>query len=117
MRLVNRESERPRCPFCGQPFGRPGEVDPKSETDFYKWLCSCGAVGVYDVTGNNLGEALLEAIAFACDGDWEKVFAMEAEKDYEVRYLNGYSAREHRVLRVRTSYKSGLAAFVFVKLL
>lgn len=111
-----RESERPRCPFCRHPFGRPPETDPKREGGFYKWLCSCGAVGSYDVTGNNLGEALLEAIVFACDDNWEKALAMEAEKDYEVRYIDGYRSREHRIVEGRITYKSGLAAFVFVKL-
>ena len=63
-----RESEKPRCPFCGEPFGRPPKVDAKREGDFFMWLCSCAAVGAYDATGHNLGDALMEAMAFACDG-------------------------------------------------
>jgi hypothetical protein len=110
-----RESEKPRCPFCGQPFGRPLAVDPKREGDFYKWLCACGAVGTYDTTGHNLGDALMEAIAFAYDDDWEKAMAMEPDKDYEIRYLDSYRAAEHRVLGGAKAYKSGLGAFVFVK--
>lgn len=112
---IYRESERPRCPFCGQPFGRPPKVNPRDEGDFYKWLCSCGAVCAYDATGNNLGDALMEAIAFACEDDWEKALAMEADTDYDIRYLDGYHRGDHRVLGGPT-YKSGLAAFVFVKL-
>ena len=110
-----RESEKPRCPFCGQPFGRPPEVNPKREGDFYKWLCQCGAIGAYDTTGHNLGDALMEAIAFAYDDNWEKAMAMEPDKDYEIRYLDGYRAGEHRVLGGGKAYKSGLGAFVFVK--
>lgn len=113
---VYRESERPLCPFCGEPFGRPPETDPKREGDFYMWPCPCGAVGAYDATGHNLGDALMEAIAFACDDDWEKALSMEPEKDYEIRYLDGYRAGEHRVLGSGATYKSGLGAFVFVKL-
>lgn len=111
-----RESERPRCPFCGELFGRPPEVDPKREGDFYKWPCSCGAIGAYDVTGHNLGDALMEAIALAYDDDWEKALAMEPDKNYEIRYIDGYHAGDHRVLCGDKTYKSGLAAFVFVKL-
>jgi hypothetical protein len=111
-----RESERPRCPFCEEPFGRLSEAGPRSEEDFYKWLCSCGAIGAYDATGHNLGEALMEAIVFACDDDWDKALSMESEKDYEIRYLDSYRAAEHRVLGGRANPKSGLAAFVFVKL-
>jgi len=102
-------------PNKGQPFGRPPEVDPKREGDFYKWLCPCGAIGAYDTTGHNLGDALMEAIAFAYDDDLEKALAMEPDKDYEIRYLDGYRAGEHRVLGGGKTYKSGLGAFVFVK--
>ena len=110
-----RESERPCCPFCGQPFGSPPGVDPKREGDFYKWLCPCGAVGSYDTTGHNLGDALMEAIVFAYDDDWEKAMAMEPDKDYEIRYLDGYHPSDHRVLGGHRTYKTGMAAFVFVK--
>ena len=113
--VVYRESERPCCPFCGEPFHRPPDVVPKREGDFYKWACSCGAVGAYDVTGNNLGEALMEVIVFAYDDDWEKALNMEADKDYEIRYLDCYKRGEHRALRGHMTYRSGLAAFVFVK--
>ncbi len=111
-----RESEKPRCPFCGQPFGRPPEIDPKLEGDFYKWWCPCGAVGAYDPTGNNLGSALMEAIVFARDDDWEKALEMEPDTDYEIKYIDAYRVSEHRVLGGSRTYKSGLAAFVFVKL-
>ena len=57
----------------------------------------------------------MEAIAFAYDDDWEKALAMEADKDYEIKYLDSYHAGDHRVLGGKT-YKSGLGAFVFVKL-
>ena len=111
-----RESERPRCPFCEEPFGRPSEAGPRSEGDFYKWLCSCGAIGAYDASGHNLGDALMEAIVFACDDDWDKALSIEPEKDYEIKYLDCYHSGDHRVLRSGRTYKTGLAAFVFVKL-
>jgi hypothetical protein len=61
----------------------------------------------------------MEAIVFACDDDWDKALSMEPEKDYEIRYLDSYRASEHRVLGGggRATPKSGLAAFVFVKVI
>jgi len=58
----------------------------------------------------------METIALAYDDNWEKAMAMEPDKDYEIRYLDGYRAGEHRVLGGGKTYKSGLGAFVFVKL-
>ncbi|UCD86227.1 MAG: hypothetical protein JSV01_00125 [Desulfobacterales bacterium] len=115
MSPTHRESERPRCPFCAEPFGRPPESHPNREGDFYKWVCLCGAIGAYDATGHNLGDALMEAIASAYDDDWEKALSMEADKDYEIRYLDCYHPGDHRILQGYRTYKSGLAAFVFVK--
>jgi hypothetical protein len=40
---------------------------------------------------------------------------MEADKDYEIRYLDNYHEGEHRVMGGRMTPKSSLAAFVFVK--
>ena len=57
----------------------------------------------------------METIAFAYDDDWEKALDMEVDKDYEIRHLDGYLAGEHRVLGGGKTYKSGLGAFVFVK--
>ena len=111
-----REEERPRCPFCGEPFERPPGEAPAQGGDFYKWLCSCGAVGALDVTGHNLGEALMEAIAFAYGNDWELALSMEADQDYDIKYVDCYHHGDHRVLAGHSSYKTGLAAIVFVKL-
>lgn len=113
---MHRESERPRCPFCEEPFARPPKADPRHDGDFYIWVCSCGAIAAYDVTGHNLGDALMEVIAFACEDDWDKALSMEPEKDYKVRYIDCYHPQDHRVLGGSRTYKTGLAAFVFVKL-
>jgi hypothetical protein len=58
----------------------------------------------------------MEAIAFAYGDDWETALAMEADTDYEVRYLDCYHPGDHRVLGGHRTYKTGMAAFVFVKL-
>jgi hypothetical protein len=58
----------------------------------------------------------MEAIVFAYGDDWETALAMEADKDYEIRYLDRYHPGDHRVLGGGRTYKTGMAAFVFVKL-
>ena len=57
----------------------------------------------------------METIAFAYDDNWDKALSMEADQDYEIRYVDCYRAGEHRVLGGGKTYKSGLGAFVFVK--
>jgi hypothetical protein len=59
----------------------------------------------------------MEAIAFAYGNDWELALAMEADEDYEIKHVDCYNHADHRVLGgSRMSYKTGLAAVVFVKL-
>ena len=111
-----RESEIPRCPFCHQAFGRPPAKLPRSQGDFFKWACSCEAIGVYDSTGSNLGEALMEGLVLASGDDWDKALAMEADQDYSIKHLEGYNPFEHRVLGGKWTYKTGRGAFIFIKL-
>ena len=114
--FMRRESEIPRCPFCREPFQRPPASPAKREGDFFKWTCSCRAVGVFDYTGSNLGEALLEALVMASGDDWAQALGMEENRDYQIRHLKGYSPQEHRVRGGRFTYKSGRGAFIFIKL-
>jgi hypothetical protein len=114
--VLRREEEIPRCPFCREPFRRPPASQPREEGNFYKWTCSCRAVGVFDSTGSNLGEALLEALVLAGGDDWDQALMLEENKDYQIKHLEGYSPQEHRVRGGRFTYKSGRGAFIFIKL-
>ena len=116
MYFQKRESEVPRCPFCLRPFGRMDEAATRKVDNFFKWLCGCGAFAVYDATGNTLGEALMEGLASACQDDWDKALSLDSDSDYQVKYVEGYSRAEHRVRAVQRTYKTGLGAFVFIKL-
>jgi hypothetical protein len=73
-------------------------------------------VGVFDSTGSNLGEALLEALVLAGGDDWDQALMLEENKDYQIKHLEGYSPQEHRVRGGRFTYKSGRGAFIFIKL-
>jgi hypothetical protein len=116
MFIQKRESEIPRCPFCLKPFGRIEETALRKSDNFYKWVCGCGAYAVYDATGNILGEAFMEGLVFACQDDWDKALALDGDNDYQVKYLEGYSRTEHRLRGVQRTYKTGLGAFIFIKL-
>ena len=59
---------KPPCPFCGMLIPRPQEI-PSREMPLGS--CSCGAVYACDVTGHNLGSAMIEALVYACGGDWD----------------------------------------------
>jgi hypothetical protein len=60
---------RPSCPFCGMAIEKPGDLDIRTQTEMPLGACSCGAVYACDVTGHNLGAAMIEALVAACDGD------------------------------------------------
>ncbi|NIR13136.1 MAG: PBS lyase, partial [Desulfobacterales bacterium] len=64
--MVSRFSGReiiakPTCPFCGMVIEKPGELETETQTEMPVGKCSCGAVYACDVTGHNLGTALVEA--------------------------------------------------------
>ncbi|NPA95481.1 MAG: tetratricopeptide repeat protein [Thermodesulfobacteria bacterium] len=87
----------PRCPFCSQRLPRPRQVEPKRLGDFDFGVCECGAVFAHDVTGHNLGAAMVEALGFACDDDWDLAWSLMPGEDYNDALIEGYDFHRHVV--------------------
>ncbi|MFH0845225.1 MAG: PBS lyase [Pseudomonadota bacterium] len=60
--------------------------------------CSCGAVYACDVTGHNLGTAMIEALAFGCKGDWDMALDLMPEKDYLEKEVDHYDLKAHLIV-------------------
>ncbi len=107
----------PRCPFCRELFSRPEEID----TDFGSFtggVCNCGAVYAFDPTGRNLGETFMDALSYACGGDYEKAVGLESGVDYEESLVQ-YNYRTHSVSPKRTErllLRSAIGMLYFIKL-
>ena len=86
-------ADQPTCPFCGKRIDKPKEA----ATELPVGSCSCGAVFACDVTGHSLGTALIEALAFACRGDWETASNLTSDKDYEERQVSHYDLETHSI--------------------
>lgn len=86
--------EKPTCPFCTTPLERPSEG---ASSTVPVGSCTCGAVYVCDVTGHNLGSALVDALLLACNGDsdcWNLIH----EQDYLERQVKNYDLVTHQVI-------------------
>lgn len=81
------------CPFCDRPIDEPREIKTEFGDTFTGGKCQCGAVYVYDRGGHSLGEAYVDVMAFACDGDWDKAWSLIPDEDYEVKELSYDSRR------------------------
>ena len=89
---------KPTCPFCGMVIGKPREFETETQTEMPVGKCSCGAVYACDVTGHNLGTALVEALVFGCDGDWDLAWDLLPEQDYMEELVNNYDLDTHLVI-------------------
>lgn len=87
---------RPTCPFCGMVIDKPREL--QTETEMPVGKCSCGAVYACDVTGHNLGTALVEALVFGCNGEWDLAWDLVPEEDYIEGQVNNYDLDTHLVI-------------------
>jgi hypothetical protein len=99
-----------RCPFCDSPIGELEEVMTRFGNTFTGGKCACGAVYVFDGSGHNLGDAYVDALTYAYDGDMDKAWSMTPDEDYEVREL-GYDSRRNRFM---SSLKRSQATYLFV---
>ncbi|MGD8229558.1 MAG: HEAT repeat domain-containing protein [Desulfobacteraceae bacterium] len=101
--MVSRFSGReiiakPSCPFCGMVVDKPRELETEIQTEMPVGKCSCGAAYACDVTGHNLGTALVEALVFGCDGDWDQAWDLLPEEDYMEGQVNNYDLETHLVI-------------------
>lgn len=86
---------KPLCPFCGMLVQKPEEV-PSREMPV--GVCSCGAVYACDVTGHNLGSAMIQALVHACTGDWDCAWDLTPDEDYLDKQLKNYDLETHHVI-------------------
>ncbi len=90
--------ERPTCPFCEAPIEKPKELSARMPNEMPVGSCSCGAVYAYDVTGHNLGAAMIEALVFGCNGDWDLAWGLLPEEDYQEKEVKHYDIESHLVI-------------------
>jgi hypothetical protein len=86
---------KPPCPFCGMLITRPQEI-PSREMPLGS--CSCGAVYACDVTGHNLGSAMIEALVYACGGDWDCAWDLTPDQDYLDKQVKNYDFETHHII-------------------
>jgi hypothetical protein len=96
MSLLERKTQAPVCPFCGQ------KIDPPQPFDDFLYefdggKCSCGAAYGLDPTSRNGGMVMMQTIVQACKGDWDKAQEMSPGIDYQEGLIKSYSSLTHRV--------------------
>jgi hypothetical protein len=90
--------DKPSCPFCGGFIERPQELFIRRPTEMPVGQCSCGAVYACDVTGHNLGTAMIEALVVSCNGDWDLAFDLLPEEDYIEKHVEHYDIESHLIV-------------------
>jgi hypothetical protein len=87
----------PWCPFCGQRVGRPREAAQRKLNEFPVGECECGAVYTSDATGHNVGSAMVEALVYACNDNWDFAWELLPEDDYLTGRIENYDENLHEV--------------------
>ena len=86
----------PRCPFCNSVIQRP-DISMENE-EFPIGRCECGATYCCDITGHNLGSAMLELLSYNFKGEMDKIYEVESGKDYEDSILKNYDPLTHKII-------------------
>ncbi len=105
----------PRCPFCGDEVDPPRDQEQRKLGEFKVGRCNCGAAYACDVTGHNIGSAMIEALVYACNDDWELAWELQPEQDYLTGRVESYDELTHQVLEQRHldgRYVRGVLYFV-----
>lgn len=78
--------------------------------------CSCGAVYACDETGHSLGSAMIEALVFACDMDWDLAWGLESEEDYLQEIVENYDFESHLIVPTGVYKGRKTGALYFIRL-
>ncbi len=89
---------RPWCPFCGQTIGKPKPPVARKLGEFSVGTCQCGAVYTCDPTGHSVGAAMVEAMVYACNDDWDLAWELMPEDDYLTGRLERYDEQTDQVV-------------------
>jgi len=89
---------KPTCMFCGFFIEKPHDLDNGLPQEMPVGACKCGAVYTCDVTGHNLGTAMIEALVFSCNGDWDLAWDLLPDDDYLVGELEEYDYESHLIV-------------------
>ncbi len=115
MSRYDEDSSILRCPFCDGPIEEPKDMRSSFGSIFAGGKCACGAVYVYDRSGHNMGEAYIDVLNLACDGDLDKAWGMTPGEDYDITELT-YNARRHKFGREASTRGRPTPGFIFVRL-
>jgi hypothetical protein len=88
----------PACPFCGQLIERPRELTTHRPGEMPVGSCACGAVYACDETGHNQGSAMIEALVFGCNMDWDLAWNLLPEEDYKQEIVEDYDYVRHLIV-------------------
>lgn len=92
---------KPWCPFCGQDVDPPHDPVQRKMDEFKVGTCQCGAVYTSDPTGFNVGSAMIEALVYACDDNWDLAWELDADEDYLTAILDNYDEQTHQVYELK----------------
>jgi hypothetical protein len=104
-----------RCPFCDRPIEEPREIHSRFGNVIIGGTCSCGAAYVYDRTGHNMGDAYVDVLHLASEGDLDRAWGMTPGEDYDIVELT-YNTRRHKFGREAVSRGRPSPGFIFVRL-
>ena len=90
--------KRPTCPFCEMRIDQPKELANRMPLEMPVGKCACGAAYACDVTGHNLGTAMIDALVFGCNGDWDLAWDLLPEEDYIEEQVGNYDLESHLVI-------------------
>jgi hypothetical protein len=116
-KFIGREPvKRVTCPFCGSMVEKPKELSTRRGGEMPVGACSCGAVYACDETGHNLGSAMIEALVFGCDMDWDLAWGLEAEEDYLQEVVENYDVKNHLIVSAGVYEGRKTGALYFIRL-
>ncbi len=105
----------PTCPFCWASLNYPVDIQLSAWESILGGSCFlCGARFIVDVTGKNVGEAVVQGLEMIAEELGKSLETLEAGLDYEDCVL-GYDVKRHQTTGPASKFRDGLGRLYIIK--
>jgi hypothetical protein len=112
---VGRRDNILRCPFCERPLAPLEEIMTRFGNTVSAGRCACGTAFVYDGSGHNIGDAYVDCLTLATNGQVDNVWSLVPGEDYDILEMN-YDQRRNRFSSEATGRGRRSPVYLFVKM-
>jgi hypothetical protein len=113
---IQKRGQEAVCLFCTAKLTRPRAIESTlAHIALTGGYCSCGSLFIFDASGKEGGQSLMDGLFLLCDGNMDAALALRPGLDYQLERVS-YNPRLHTFEPQGRGHAFGQPKLWFMKL-